>query len=69
VFLVYVGVQHAAFIRDIISSKALLSIAACVGIVSLLMTNLTYGFVAGFLLQGVLMLFHARSAGVPSEAP
>lgn len=65
VFLVYVGIQHAAFIRDIVTNKSSLAIALCVGIVSLLMTNLTYGFLAGFLLQGFFSLFRAPSAGPP----
>lgn len=68
VFLVYVGVQHAAFIRDIVNRKEFLVIAICVGIVSLVMTNLTYGFLAGFLLYGILKLFQRRGAGVPGEA-
>ncbi len=57
VFLVYVGIQHAALIRDIVRKKSLLLIAACVGLVSLLATNLTLGFLAGFLVQGLLLLF------------
>lgn len=62
VFLVYVGIQHSAFIRDIVTNKASLAVAVCVGIVSVLFTNLTYGFLAGFLLQGFFSLLRARSA-------
>jgi len=68
VFLVYVGIQHAAFLRDIVADKAFLIIAACVGIVSLLKTNLTYGFLVGFLLQGLLLLFHRPKAPLASAA-
>jgi len=57
VLLVYVGVQHAAYLRDIIRHSPLLAIAICVGVVSLLTTNLMWGFLTGFLLQGVLLLF------------
>lgn len=56
VFLVYVGIQHAALIRDIVTKRAFIFIAVCVGVVSLLKTNLTYGFALGFLLEGVFML-------------
>lgn len=54
VFLVYVGIQHGAFVRDIISHGGYLFIALGVGLVSLVKTNLTYGFLVGFLLQGLL---------------
>jgi len=57
VLLVYVGVQHAAYLRDILRRSPLLAIAICVGVVSLLTTNLMWGFLTGFLLQGVLLLF------------
>ncbi len=56
VLLVYVGIQHAAYLRDILRRLPLLVIAACVGVVSLLTTNLMWGFLAGFLLQGLLLM-------------
>jgi SulP family sulfate permease len=56
VFLVYVGIQHGALIRDIVARKRFLFIAASVGLVSLARTNLTYGFAAGFLLEGLFRL-------------
>jgi len=56
VFLVYVGIQHGALIRDIVTRKRSLLIAVCVGLVSLIRTNLTYGFAAGFLLEGLFLL-------------
>ncbi len=65
VFLVYVGVQHAAYLRDIVRRAPLLFIAICVGIVSLLTTNLMWGFLVGFFLQGILLAigkFKARPA-------
>jgi SulP family sulfate permease len=58
VFLVYVGIQHAAFVRDILKQKASVAIAIVTGLVALATINLTYGFLAGFLLQG---LFSAAS--------
>jgi SulP family sulfate permease len=58
VLLVYVGIQHAAYLRDILRRPPLLVIAACVGVVSLLTTNLMWGFLTGFLLQGILLIFH-----------
>src|SRR5271157_239471 len=58
VFLVYVGVQHAAYLRDLIQRWPQLLIAVCVGLVSLLTVNLMWGFLAGFLLQGILWTIH-----------
>jgi SulP family sulfate permease len=55
VLLAYVGIQHAAYLRDILRRPPLLMIAACVGVVSLLTTNLMWGFLTGFLLQGILL--------------
>jgi len=66
VFLVYVGVQHGALIRDIVRRRQALVIAGVVGAVSLVLTNLTYGFVAGFLLEGVFTL--ERKAAVKRAA-
>lgn len=57
VFLVYVGVQHATYLRDIMRQLPMLLIALCVGVISLLTTNLMWGFLTGFFLQGALMLF------------
>lgn len=54
IFLVYVGVQHAALLRDIVSKPAHLFVAGCVGVVGAVTTNLTYGFLAGFAVQGAL---------------
>lgn len=57
VFLAYVGVQHAALIRDIVGRAAPAFIATSVGLVSLATTNLTWGFVVGFSLEGLFFLF------------
>ena len=57
VFLIYVGIQHGALIRDIVARRRSLFIAVCVGLVSLARTNLTYGFAAGFLLEGLFLLW------------
>jgi len=59
VLLVYVGVQHAAYLRDILRRSPLLFIAVCVGVVSLLTTNLMWGFLTGFLLQGILSMIRS----------
>jgi SulP family sulfate permease len=56
-FLVYVGVQHAAYLRDIARRLPLLFIAISVGVVSLATTNLMWGFLVGFVLQGMVLLF------------
>jgi sulfate permease, SulP family len=53
VFLVYVGVQHGALVRDIIGNRSHLFIAVCTGLMSLAKSNLTYGFAVGFAIQGL----------------
>ena len=55
VFLIYVGIQHAAFLRDIVRNRGYLFIAVAVGLVALATTNLTWGFLVGFALQGTLL--------------
>ncbi len=73
VFLVYVGVQHGAFVRDILRQRVSLGIAVSVGLVSLWMTNLTYGFLLGFLLhaiaRGFTRVFKSRLRTGESTAP
>ncbi len=55
VFLVYVGIQHGALVRDIVPNRIYLFIAVCAGLVSLAKSNLTYGFVVGFAIQGLFL--------------
>jgi sulfate permease, SulP family len=62
VFLIYVGVQHAAYLRDIVKRAPLLLIAVCVGAASLLTTNLMWGFLTGFVLQGILVVYEKMNA-------
>ena len=57
VFLIYVGIQHAAYLRDIVNRVPLLLIAGCVGAVSLLTTNLMWGFLTGFGLEAILLIY------------
>jgi SulP family sulfate permease len=57
VFLVYVGVQHAAYLRDLRKRWPQFLIAVAVGAVSLLTTNLMWGFLVGFVLEGSLWIF------------
>jgi SulP family sulfate permease len=66
VFLVYVGIQHAAYLRDLTRRKPLLLVAICVGLVSLLTTNLMWGFLVGFGLQVLLSLKDSRKLAVRS---
>ena len=61
VFLIYVGIQHAAYLRDIVKRAPLLLIAVCVGAVSLLTTNLMWGFLTGFAVQGILLIYDRMS--------
>ena len=65
VLLLYVGIQHGAYVRDILRNVPLLAIAVCVGVVSLLTTNLMWGFLIGFVLQGILWLWQ-RSVKQPA---
>ncbi len=57
VFLGYVGVQHGALVRDIVPKKKQLLVATTVGVVSLVATNLTLGFLVGFLVEGLFRVF------------
>jgi MFS superfamily sulfate permease-like transporter len=61
VFLVYVGIQHAACLRDIKNRTPLLALAITIGVVALL-TNLTWGFLAGLVLQGLLQVTLRRAS-------
>jgi len=45
-----------------VTRKRSLLIAVCVGLVSLIRTNLTYGFAAGFLLEGLFRLWRRLAA-------
>jgi len=67
VFLVYVGIQHGAFVRDIIPNRIHLFIAACTGLVSLARSNLTYGFAVGFALQGLFALAAKARTGATQK--
>jgi SulP family sulfate permease len=62
VFLVYVGIQHAAYVRDLISRWPQLLIAVCVGLVSFL-TNLMWGTLLGFALEGLLWVWRRARPG------
>ena len=55
VFLVYVGIQHAAYLRDLVHRWPQLLIAVSVGLVSFF-TNLMWGFLVGFGLEGILWM-------------
>ena len=57
VFLVYVGLQHALYLLDIVKQIPFLLIALSVGAVSIITTNVMWGFLAGFAVQGVVFLF------------
>jgi len=55
VFLLYVGIQHAAYLRDLFPNWLQLVIALSVGVVSYL-TNLMWGCLVGFTLEAILWL-------------
>jgi SulP family sulfate permease len=55
VFLVYVGIQHAAYLRDLIPRWPQLLIALSTGLVSFF-TNLMWGFLVGFGLEAIFWI-------------
>ncbi len=57
VFLFYVGLQHALYLLDIAKKVSPMAIALVVGAVSLITTNVMWGFLVGFAVQGVVFLF------------
>ncbi len=57
VFLIFVGIQHSMYLRDIVKRAPLLFIAVCAGVVSLITTNVMWGFLAGFALQAILLIY------------
>jgi len=61
VFLVYVGIQHAAYVRDLFQRWPQLVVAICVGVSSFL-TNLMWGALLGLALEGSLWIY-ARAHG------
>ena len=56
VFLVYVGIQHAAYVRDLLHKWPQLLIAIAVGLISFA-RNLMWGALLGFVLEGVLWIY------------
>jgi SulP family sulfate permease len=56
VFLAYVGIQHAAYSRDLIHRWPQLLIAGCVGLVSFF-TNLMWGTLVGLVIEGILWMY------------
>jgi SulP family sulfate permease len=66
VFLVYVGIQHAAYLRDLLQRWPQLFIAVCVGVLSFL-TNLMWGALLGFALEGIFWLYR-RARPAPAQA-
>ncbi|MGA3327215.1 MAG: putative sulfate/molybdate transporter [Terriglobia bacterium] len=56
VFLVYVGIQHAAYVRDLFQRWPQLLIAVCVGLTSIL-TNLMWGSLVGLAIEGILRTY------------
>lgn len=65
VFLAYVGIQHAAYLRDIVRRRSMVFTAVSVGLVSLATTNLMWGFLVGFFLETVFAVW----ARVKQEKP
>ena len=56
VFLVYVGIQHAGYLRDILGDPPKIFVASAVGLVAFATTNLMWGFLTGFILEAIFAL-------------
>ncbi len=52
--LVYVGIQHARLVRDIVGSPREIAVALCIGLVTLVTGNLAVSFAAGIVLEGAI---------------
>ena len=65
VFLVYVGVQHAAYLRDLLQRRPQLFIAVGVGVLSFL-TNLMWGALLGFALEALFWVYR-RARPLPAH--
>jgi SulP family sulfate permease len=57
VFLVFVGIQHSLYLRDIAKRVPHLLIAVVIGLIAVITTNLMWGFMVGFVLQGILLIY------------
>ncbi len=68
VFLVYVGLHHAAYLRDVLRRLPLLLIAVVVGLVSFFTTNLMWGFLTGFVLQAAIEIYIKVNLNRPAGA-
>jgi SulP family sulfate permease len=49
--LVYVGIQHARLVRDIVGSPREIAVAFCMGLVTLATGNLAVSFCVGFIME------------------
>ncbi len=56
VFLGYVGIQHAAYLRDILHESRQLLVAIAVGLTSFY-SNLMWGFLVGFSIEGIFWIY------------
>lgn len=61
--LVYVGIQHARLVRDVVGSPRELAVALCVGLFTLATGNLAVSFFAGVALERAIRRFAPRAAG------
>jgi SulP family sulfate permease len=50
-FLLYVGVQHAGLVRDVLDVRREWAVALCIGLMTLVTGNLAAAFAAGFVLD------------------
>ncbi len=60
--LVYVGIQHARLVRDIVGLPREISVALWIGLVTLVTGNLAVAFAAGIALEGLLRRFLPEAA-------
>ena len=65
--LIYVGIQHARLVRDILGSPREIAVALSIGLVTLVTGNLAVSFAAGIVLEGAIGQFFPE-ATVRGEA-
>ena len=60
--LVYVGIQHARLVRDIVGFPREIAVALCIGLVTIATGNLAAAFAAGIVLEGGIGRFLPEAA-------
>jgi sulfate permease, SulP family len=65
--LIYIGIQHARLVRDVLDSAHESAIVAGIGLVTVATGNLAIAFAGGILLNGIIVRLRWRSASQKAE--